>query len=42
MTRDTYDRIWKDAGEVRRYLQPWIENSPELLPVGIEDGFQRP
>jgi len=40
MTRDTYDRIWKDAGEVRRYLQPWIENSPELFPVGLEDGFQ--
>jgi hypothetical protein len=40
MTRETYDRIWNDAGEVRRFLQSLIENSPELFPGGIGDGFQ--
>ena len=40
MIRDAYDRIWNDAGEVRRYLQSLIDNSPELFPTGIEDGFQ--
>jgi len=40
MTRDIYDRIWNDPGEVRRYLRPLIESSPELFPRGIEDGFQ--
>ena len=40
MTRDTYDRIWNDAGEARRYLQPLIESAPELFPAGIETGFQ--
>jgi len=40
MTRDVYDRIWSDAGQVRRYLQPLIESSPELFPAGIEGGFQ--
>jgi hypothetical protein len=40
MTRETYDGIWDDAAEVRRYLEPLIETSPELFPKGIEDGFQ--
>lgn len=40
MTRDIYDRIWNDAGEVRRYLQPLIASSPELFPERIKDGFQ--
>ena len=40
MTRDTYDRMWSDAGEVRRYLQPLIESCPEVFPAGIQGGFQ--
>lgn len=40
MTREVYDRTWNDAGEVRRYLQPLLECSPELFPQGIENGFQ--
>jgi hypothetical protein len=40
MARDTYDRIWSDATEVRRYLQPLIESWPEVFPKGIQDGFQ--
>jgi hypothetical protein len=40
MTRDLYDRIWNDAGEVRRSLQPLIESAPELFPAGIEGGYQ--
>ena len=40
MTSDIYHRIWDDAGEVRRFLEPLIENSPELFPQGIQDGFQ--
>lgn len=39
MTRGTYDRIWSDAGEVRRYLESLIRDWPELFPRGIEDGF---
>ena len=40
MTRDVYDRIWGDAREVRQFLEPLIEASPELFPRGIQDGFQ--
>jgi hypothetical protein len=40
MIRDVYDRIWDDAREVRQYLEPLIESSPELFPPGIENGFQ--
>ena len=40
MTRDLYDRIWNDAGEVRRFLGPLIEAMPELFPAGIQDGYQ--
>jgi hypothetical protein len=40
MTRELYDRIWNDAGEVRQFLEPLIRSSPELFPRGIEEGFQ--
>jgi hypothetical protein len=39
MTRDLYDRLWNDAGEVRRWLEPLIQTSPELFPAGIKEGF---
>ena len=39
MTRDIYDRLWSDAGEVRRLLEPLVQTSPELFPAGIEEGF---
>ena len=40
MTRDMYDRIWNDAAEVRRFLEPLIKTMPELFPEGIQDGYQ--
>ena len=40
MTRDIYDRMWDDPGEVRRFLEPLIHTSPELFPDGMPDGFQ--
>jgi hypothetical protein len=40
MTHDLYDRIWHDAGQVRRFLEPVIRTSPELFPGGIENGYQ--
>lgn len=40
MTREVYDRIWNDAGEVRRYLEPLIQTMPEVFPANIPDGFQ--
>ena len=40
MTRDLYDRIWNDAAEVRRFLEPLIQAHPELFPDGMADGFQ--
>lgn len=40
MTRDLYDRIWNDAAEVRRYLEPLLQTMPELFPDGIQDGYQ--
>ena len=40
MTREIYDRIWGDPGEVRRFLEPLIETVPKLFPAGIADGFQ--
>ncbi len=40
MTRELYDAIWKDAGEVRQFLQTQIQQSPELFPGGVENGFQ--
>lgn len=40
MTRDVYDDVWHDARKVRNFLQPLIEQSPELFPAGIQDGYQ--
>jgi len=40
MTRDIYDRIWGDATEVRHFLDPLIQTSPELFPQGVQDGYQ--
>ena len=40
MTSDIYHRIWDDAGEVRRLLEPLIQTSPELFPQGMQEGFQ--
>jgi len=40
MTRDMYDDIWHDAGKVRLFLRPLIEQSPELFPPGIVEGYQ--
>jgi hypothetical protein len=40
MTRDTYDRIWNNTGEVRRFLAPLIQASPELFPAGMQEGYQ--
>jgi hypothetical protein len=40
MTRDMYDRIWSDAGEVRRFLEPLIREMPELFPAGIQEGYE--
>ncbi len=40
MTCDTYDDIWHDAGKVRLFLRPLIEQSPELFPPGIVEGYQ--
>lgn len=40
MTSDIYHRIWDDAGQVRRFLEPLIHTSPELFPQGMQDGFQ--
>jgi hypothetical protein len=40
MTRDIYDDIWDDAGKVRNFLTPLIQQSPELFPPAIRDGFQ--
>ena len=39
MTRDAYDAIWDDPREVRRLLESLIEESPELFPDGIQNGF---
>lgn len=40
MTREVYARIWNDPGEVRRFLEPLIQNMPELFPKGIQEGYQ--
>ncbi len=40
MTRELYDAIWNDAGKVRQFLQAQIQQSPELFPGGVENGFQ--
>lgn len=40
MTTDIYDRIWNDAGQVRQFLEPLIQASPELFPQGMQEGYQ--
>jgi hypothetical protein len=40
MTADMYHRIWRNAGEVRQFLEPLIQSSPELFPAGMGEGFQ--
>ena len=39
MMRESYDRIWSQAGEVRCLLDAFIQSSPELFPRGIQDGY---
>lgn len=39
MTRETYDRIWKDAAEVRRLLDELLVESPELFPSGMQEKY---
>lgn len=39
MSRETYDAIWDDAGEVRKLLEKQIEMHPEIFPDGIEKRF---
>jgi len=39
MTRDTYDRIWRDPGQVRQFLGPLIRDTPEVFPEGIQRAF---
>ena len=40
MTADVYHRIWNDAGQVRQFLEPLIQASPELFPQGMQEGYQ--
>lgn len=40
LSREEYDRIWDDAGEVRQLLEQLIRDFPELFPEGIQDGFR--
>jgi len=40
MERETYDRIWKDPKQVRHFIEQAIRTVPELLPPGIENGFE--
>lgn len=40
MNRDLYDRIWEDCRQVRRFLEPLVQSSPELFPEGMHKGFQ--
>jgi len=40
MDRETYDRLWDDAAAMRQYLNELLKSCPELLPTGIEHGFQ--
>jgi hypothetical protein len=39
MTRDVYDRVWAKPAEVRRIVQQYFQDFPELFPNGIEEGF---
>lgn len=40
MERQTYDEIWQDASRVRTFLQSRIEQTPELFPPEMRQGFQ--
>ena len=40
MTSELYHRIWNDAAKVRCYLEPLLQNMPELFPDGMQDGYQ--
>ena len=40
VSRETFDRIWDDPKAVRAELLAAIEQSPELFPAGIEQGFR--
>ncbi len=40
MDRETYDRIWSDAKEVRKFLESIVREAPELFPAGMADGFR--
>lgn len=40
LSRETFDRIWDDPKAVRTELLAAIEQSPELFPAGIEQGFR--
>ena len=40
VTRVMEEDIWRDAGEVRLFLRPLIEQSPELFPAGVAEGYQ--
>lgn len=39
MTSCQYGKIWHDAAQVRQYLDQLIEQSPELFPCEIIDGY---
>lgn len=39
MNRQQYEGIWDSADEVRRFLEGWLVDFPELFPEGFGDGF---
>ena len=39
MTPSQYATIWPDAAQVRHYLAPLIQQSPELFPPEIHAGY---
>ena len=39
MERPEFERMWRDAKQLRRFLDALIEASPELFPRGIEQGY---
>lgn len=39
MTSFQYSQMWHDAAQVRQYLESLIEQSPELFPPEIGDGY---
>ena len=40
MNRQTYNTIWHDANAVRGLLDQLINESPEIFPAAIEQGYQ--